>query len=102
MCGRPFDSPRRRTGRLCNVYQNTDIRSREALMTMARLIGVLALTLLCGVTSAADYPAPKKGEWVARDFKFHTGETLPEVRLHYVTVGDPGGIPVVVLHGSGG
>ena len=71
-------------------------------MTMARSIGVLALTLLWGVASAADYPAPKKGEWVARDFKFHTGEMLPEVRLHYVTVGDPGGTPVVVLHGSGG
>ena len=71
-------------------------------MTMARSIGVLALTLLWGVASAADYPAPKRGEWVARDFKFHTGEMLPEVRLHYVTVGDPGGTPVVVLHGSGG
>jgi len=71
-------------------------------MTMARSIGVLALTLLWGVASAADYPAPKKSEWVARDFKFHTGEMLPEVRLHYVTVGDPGGTPVVVLHGSGG
>ena len=71
-------------------------------MTMASSIGILALTLLWGVASAADYPAPKKGEWVARDFKFHTGETLPEVRLHYVTVGEPGGVPVVVLHGSGG
>jgi homoserine O-acetyltransferase len=71
-------------------------------MTMARSIGVLALTLLWGVASAADYPAPKKSEWVARDFKFHTGETLPEIRLHYVTVGEPGGTPVVVLHGSGG
>jgi homoserine O-acetyltransferase len=71
-------------------------------MTMARLIGVLILTLLCGGASAADYPAPKHGEWIARDFRFHTGETLAEVRLHYVTVGEPSGIPIVVLHGSGG
>jgi homoserine O-acetyltransferase len=71
-------------------------------MTMTRPIGVLVLTLLCGVASAADYPAPKQGEWIARDFKFHTGETLAEVKLHYVTVGEPSGIPIVVLHGSGG
>jgi homoserine O-acetyltransferase/O-succinyltransferase len=50
---------------------------------------------------AADYPAPKEGDWVARDFKFHTGEVLPEVRLHYRTIGKPDGIPVVVLHGTG-
>jgi homoserine O-acetyltransferase len=48
--------------------------------------------------SAADYPAPKQGEWIARDFKFHTGENMPELRLHYTTTGQP----VLVLHGSGG
>ncbi len=51
---------------------------------------------------AADYPAPKQGEWVAKDFKFHTGETLPALKLHYTTVGEPAGQPVLVLHGSGG
>ncbi len=51
---------------------------------------------------AADYPAPKQGDWIAKDFKFHTGETMPELRLHYTTVGEPAGQPVLVLHGSGG
>src|ERR1700729_3411762 len=51
---------------------------------------------------AADYPTPKQGDWIARDFKFHSGETMPELRLHYTTVGEPTGQPVLVLHGSGG
>src|SRR3954467_2864283 len=50
---------------------------------------------------AADYPAPKQGDWTARDFKFHTGETMPELRLHYTTVGEPTGQPVLLLHGTG-
>jgi homoserine O-acetyltransferase len=66
----------------------------------AALSAVFAMTSL--TTVAADYPAPKQGEWIARDFKFHTGETMPELRLHYTTVGEPGGQPVLVLHGSGG
>ena len=37
-----------------------------------------------------------------RDFRFHTGEVLPELRLHYVTVGAPSGEPVLILHGTGG
>jgi homoserine O-acetyltransferase len=51
---------------------------------------------------AADYPAPRQGEWIAKDFKFHTGEAVPELRLHYTTVGEPNGEPVLVLHGTGG
>jgi len=51
---------------------------------------------------AADYPAPKQGDWIAREFKFHTGEVMPELRVHYTTVGEPSGQPVLVLYGTGG
>src|SRR6266480_2326817 len=38
---------------------------------------------------AGDYPAPTEGDYVIRDFKFASGETLPELRLHYRTLGKP-------------
>ncbi len=38
---------------------------------------------------AADYPAPNEGDFVARDFKFTSGESLPELRLHYRSLGKP-------------
>ena len=66
----------------------------------------LALSVVFAMNSltalAADYPTPKQGDWIARNFKFHSGETMPELRLHYTTVGEPTGQPVLVLHGSGG
>ncbi len=51
---------------------------------------------------AADYPPPKQGDFIAHDFRFHGGEVMAELRLHYTTVGEPTGQPVLVLHGSGG
>lgn len=71
---------------------------------MKRFYATLAavFALLSATAFAADYPAPKQGEWVARDFKFHTGETMPELKLAYTTIGDPKGQPVLVLHGTGG
>ena len=51
---------------------------------------------------AGDYPAPKAGDWIARDVRFHTGETLPELRIHYTTIGEPTGEPALVLHGTAG
>lgn len=71
-------------------------------MRISRAALSAVLILMSAGAMAADYPAPKQGEWIAKDFKFHTGETLPEVRLHYTTVGDPKGEPVLVLHGTGG
>ena len=62
----------------------------------------LASFSFAGAANAADYPAPKQGDFIAKNFKFHTGETMPELKLHYATVGDPSGQPVLVLHGSGG
>lgn len=62
----------------------------------------LAFTLLAFPAFAADYPAPKEGDWVAKDFKFHTGEVMQQVKLHYTTVGDPSNPVIVVLHGTGG
>jgi homoserine O-acetyltransferase len=61
----------------------------------------IALALVSFSAVGADYPAPKEADWIARDFKFHTGEVLPELRLHYSTIGAPSGQPVLVLHGSG-
>ena len=66
----------------------------------AALSAAIALTSFAA--AAADYPAPKEGDWIAGDFKFHTGATMPELRLHYTTIGEPSGQPVLVLHGSGG
>ena len=62
------------------------------------------LTLVFGAAliRAADYPAPVEADWVVRDFRFHTGETLPELRLHYITVGARTGEPVLILHGTNG
>ncbi len=71
---------------------------------MKALCAALSAALLSVPLSAmaAGYPTPKQGDWTARDFKFHGGETMPELRLHYTTIGEPTGKPVLVLHGSGG
>jgi homoserine O-acetyltransferase len=71
-------------------------------MDIRSLIAALAFVLPSITVVAADYPAPKQGQWIAPEFKFHTGEVLRDVKLGYTTVGDPTGIPVVVLHGTGG
>ena len=73
----------------------------HGLLPRAAAIIGLTLSAVCAA-AAADYPAPKEGDWVARDFRFHTGEVMPELRLHYTTIGAPSGEPVLVLHGTAG
>lgn len=75
---------------------------RGALRALAGLAVAASLIPLAGTALAADPPKPVEGDWVVRDFRFHTGETLPELRLHYTTLGDPKGEPVLVLHGTAG
>jgi homoserine O-acetyltransferase len=49
---------------------------------------------------AADYPAPQQGDWVARNFRFHTGQVFAYLKIHYRTIGAPSGEPVLLLHGT--
>ena len=64
----------------------------------------LAVTVL-----AADYPTPLEGDCDLKAFTFHSGESLPELRIHYRTVGTPhrdtsGRIDnaVLITHGTTG
>jgi homoserine O-acetyltransferase/O-succinyltransferase len=67
----------------------------------AALVSAIFALMSCAAV-AADYPSPKQGDFIALDFKFHSGELMKELKLHYTTVGEPTGQPVLVLHGSGG
>jgi len=71
-------------------------------MTLLKMLMGACLLAVSLAAGAADYPAPREGSWVARDFRFHTGQVLPELRLNYTTVGAPTGEPVLVLHGTAG
>ena len=62
---------------------------------------------LCEAVYAADVPKYVEGDFVMRDFKFASGEVLPELRLHYRTLGQPrkdaSGVvrnAVLVMHGT--
>ena len=66
------------------------------------VIAGIFLALSSAAALAADYPTPGQGSWIAKDFKFATGEVMPELRIAYSTVGDPKGEPVLILHGTTG
>jgi homoserine O-acetyltransferase len=72
------------------------------LRALAGALTGLALLLLALAPAAAQPPAAKEGTWVAKDFRFHTGEVMSELRLHYRTIGEPTGTPVLILHGTTG
>jgi homoserine O-acetyltransferase len=69
-------------------------------LTPARILLGAVFALTMHPLLAADFPAPAEGDWTLRDFHFRSGEVLPELTLHYRTIGAPGGIPVLLLHGT--
>jgi homoserine O-acetyltransferase/O-succinyltransferase len=70
----------------------------------------VAVLLLCAARAwAADYPQPVEGDYLIHDFRFASGETLPELRIHYRILGTPRtdahGVvrnAVLITHGTGG
>src|SRR5258708_23374715 len=78
----------------------------KAVVCMAALCSVAACVSAQQNAPLTAVP-PKEGDFIARDFKFSDGQSLPEVRLHYTTVGTPrrdasGRVTnaVVILHGT--
>ena len=87
------------------------LRSRRRAYASAtkRFVTLLALLPVCAAALAANYPAPTEGDFVVRDFKFVSGESLPQLRIHYRAFGQPRtdshGVvrnAVLILHGTGG
>ena len=77
-----------------------------------RFLTALVLSTISMAASFAQeksVPAVNEGDYVAKDFKFRSGESLAELRLHYRTLGKPvrdaqGQVTnaVLILHGTGG
>lgn len=77
-----------------------------------RLLATIALALCLGASAApaqTAWPNQREADFVLRSFRFASGETLPELRIHYLTLGTPtrnaaGEISngVLLLHGTGG
>ena len=68
--------------------------SRPALGLM------FALAFTGSVASAAALPVPTEGDWVAPQFTFHNGEKLANLKLHYITLGNPKNPAILYLHGT--
>ncbi len=78
---------------------------------MARALSLFVFLAAAGWPQPAPpaYPGQREGDWTTRDFAFHSGEKLAELRLHYITIGKPARDPeghvsnaVLILHGTGG
>jgi homoserine O-acetyltransferase len=84
------------------------------MILLLRLVSLVAAALFATATISAQAQAPSKypvteSDYVAHDFKFKSGEQLPELRLHYRTLGKlardaqgRGTNAVLILHGTGG
>jgi homoserine O-acetyltransferase len=98
------------TARLCD---GTPVQIHGSYTMCPRLLDRLALSMLallapCAL-SADDYPPLVEGDYVIHAFRFASGESLPQLRLHYRTLGAPrrdaaGHVSnaVLILHGTGG
>ncbi len=79
---------------------------------MRTIVGVfrcLFVLVIVGAAAAQQPPKPAEGDYVARNFRFKSGEILPELRLHYTTYGKPvtdasGRVTnaVIIMHGTTG
>lgn len=74
---------------------------RSRALGLALATGLLALAAT-GRAQEASYPEPQRDTYVIENFEFETGETLPEMKVGYLTIGDPSNPAVLVTHGTTG
>jgi homoserine O-acetyltransferase len=92
-------------------FDSVPLRFISLRMTK-KMIRAFCFAILLGIGGgicAAEYPAPTEGDYVIRDFKFTSGETMPELKIHYRTIGkaikDDKGVvrnAVLITHGTTG
>jgi homoserine O-acetyltransferase/O-succinyltransferase len=92
---------------------------RWMMRQIVRAFALACVVALAVVATSAQAPqtqqqvaaalVPHEGDYVAHDFHFKSGETLPELRVHYTTLGAPvrnskgrTTNAVLILHGTGG
>lgn len=85
------------------------ILSRKLLRMLAIFAATAAVPVFAQQPATFDATHVAEGEHTIRDFRFGTGETLPQLRMHYRTIGKPhrdarGRVDnaVMILHGTGG
>jgi homoserine O-acetyltransferase/O-succinyltransferase len=75
--------------RSCSNESNPNGNEIVNMNPTIRIFALLLFILDASFASATDYPAPTEGDYAIRDFKFASGETFPELRLHSRTLGKP-------------
>ena len=78
------------------------------MILIIRFCAFLSLITTAAI-SAADYPPPSEGDYTIHNFKFTSGETLPDLKIHYRTLGNiekdaQGKVAnaVLIMHGTTG
>jgi len=49
-----------------------------------------------------NWPNLRGSDFIIRDFRFASGETLPELRQHFITLGTPGADAILLIHNTTG
>jgi len=82
--------------------------ARFQIQAASKVAALLVLVGSVAAATAAQTPTPTEGDFIVGDYVFASGERLPEVRLHYRTLGtlrrdgDGRSNAVLILHGTGG
>ena len=69
---------------------------------MLKIFYTLLLMLSTAISNAAEFPLLRSQVWQAQDFEFHTGETIRNLSVGYLTLGNPANPAVLILHGTAG